>query len=645
MKCPNCGKTIRSKNQCVHCGYVFNSNAKQTRNTPKQVDAIDTKRENDTFRSEKEPVEFESVTINSRSNQNESTQNESTNDAYEEVYVYNEPKQPSGCRRVFSFLLKLVLAVLVVFLLFYYGPTLYNKAMNLINGNDQTEQTTESTSNQNESAEPVKSEQGQNEATSESSEEAAEGSNWNFETNTDNYPVIRVAMTPEEPVGSIDGDTFTFELENGNTGPQEITDYSLTPEGDQLILSFRDPALNVLSTEPQPQTLTITSESLNVSEEISYDIPSEGLDQATIDQYNEIINSTFDGNEDVTAFINTNDENSAPFIYDDQTKEAGSLISWYIIERVYQAIEENELSLEDTIPLNSALMAEGDTAPLSMVEPDAEYTVEELLDLMIQDQDLTAMNHLIQEVGGPNQFNIWLNEHNYFSTRVNNLLSLSPDGQVAGAMTNVQDLGQLLQLLSNDELVSSEASEMIKEKLLQSPETAKYPSEGIEGVERRYELASSDDNAQQQYYSGILESEDGNHIIIMMANSYDEAENIVAKIQSALADIMNKHLSNGEQYESSEESSEETEESTEATVPVEEAPSVAETPVESEAAGYTESVEQYAPENPAYYSQYVQGQDRYVELPDRSIVNANGQRIEPTWFFDEESQTYRYTFE
>ncbi len=636
MKCPNCGKTIRSKNQCAHCGYVFNSDAKKTRDAHRNDETLEVNKEKDTLRSEREPVEFESVTINSRS-----TQDETPNDQYEEVYVYEEPKQPGGCRRVFSFLIKLILAVVVVFLLFYYGPMLYNKAMDYFNRNEQTEQTTESTSTENESTEPVKSEQGQNEATSESTENA-QTSNWTFETNTDDYPVIRVAMTPEEPVDSIDGDTFTFELTNGNTESQEITEYSLTPEGNQLILSYRDPALNVLSAEPQPQTLTITSDSLNVSEEVTYEIPSNGLDQATIDQYNEIINNTFDGNEKVTAFIDTNDENHSPFIYDDQTQEAGSLISWYIIERVYLAIEDNELSLDDVIRINSALMAEGDTAPLSTVEPDTEYTVDELLDLMIQEQDLTAMNHLIQEVGGPNQFNIWLNEHNYFSTRVNNLLSLSPDGQVTGAMTNVQDLGQLLQQLSNNELVSAEASEMIKEKLLLSPETAKYPSEGIEGVERRFELVSSDENAQQQYYSAILESENANHIIILMANSYDEAQTMTEKIQMALTDIMNLQLGN----ENSDESEDEIEESTEAAASVEESVSIAETPVESQQpANSTEPVEQYVPENPAYYSQYVRGEDRYVELPDRSIVNENGQRVEPTWFFDERTQTYRYTFE
>ena len=138
------------------------------------------------------------------------------------------------------------------------------------------------------------------------------------------------------------------------------------------------------------------------------------------------------------------------------------------------------------------------------------------------------MNHLIQEVGGPNEFNVWLNENSYFSTRVNNLLSISETGEVAGALTNVQDLGQLLTKLSNDELVSEDASTDIKERLLQSPFTAKYPESGIEEVVSRYEIASTDDNAEQQYYSAILETEETDYIVIMMVSNFDDIEGTVS---------------------------------------------------------------------------------------------------------------------
>ncbi|MBG9988934.1 serine hydrolase [Aerococcaceae bacterium DSM 111176] len=671
MECPNCGRTVRSKTQCAHCGYVFGSGeAKQANNAQSNDDVTRSTRSEREARAEKQrkELEFEEVSVNS---QPESRSDYSRND--DDIYVYEEEKERSGCGRVVGFIIKLLVAVVLVFLLFLYGPQLYEMAMDYFNGDDQTEQTeqtseavseatseVESTEGEGDASEGEETEgEGEGEASSEgesaneeSTDEDVAGASWSMDTNMDEYPVVTVTMTPEDgaPVGSIDNETFTFELTNGNTSSQEITDYSLTTEGDDLVLSFSDPALNVISADPQEQVLSITSEDLNVSETVTYEIPSNGLDQDQVDTYNQVINDAFTNGEEVTAFIGSNDEETAAFTYDSQTKDAGNLISWFVIERVYQAIEDNELAIEDTVTLNEALLADGDVGPLSEATEEEEYTIGELLDLAIQDQDLTAMNHLIQEVGGPNEFNVWLNENSYFSTRVNNLLSMSDDGGVAGALTNVQDLGQLLNKLSEDTLVSEEASADIKERLLLTPYTAKYPENGIEGVVSRYEIASTDENAEQQYYSAILETEETDYVVITMVSNFDDAEETVSTMSSVINDSMSYavtgEISEEEEEVSSEEVSEETsEESTVAEEPVESF--VAEEPVQNESTEvtYEEPVEQYTPQNPEYYEQYVPSEGAYVTLPDRSIVNANGERVEPTWFFDEGTGTYRYTFE
>lgn len=650
MECPNCGRTVRSKTQCAHCGYVFGSgDAKQAKNAQSNDGVKPVTSEPEVKAEKREELEFEDVSVNSQpDSRTDFTEN------FDDIYVYEEEKERGGCGRVIGFIVKLIVAVVLVFLLFLYGPQIYDTVIKYINGDDQTEQTEEAVSEATSEADPTEGDASSEEesATEESTDEEVAGANWSFETNMDEYPIVTVTMTPDEgaEVGSIDNETFSFELNNGNASSQEITDYSLTTEGGNLVLSFSDPALNVVAAEPQEQELTITSEALNVSETVTYEIPSSGLEQDLVDTYNSIINDSFTNGEEVTAFIGSNENDTSAFTYDNQTKDAGNLISWFVIERVYQAIEDSELAIEDTVALNSALVAQGDTAPLSEATEEDEYTIGDLLDLVIQEQDLTAVNHLIQEVGGPNEFNVWLNENSYFSTRVNNLLSISETGEVAGALTNVQDLGQLLTKLSNDELVSEDASTDIKERLLQSPFTAKYPESGIEEVVSRYEIASTDDNAEQQYYSAILETEETDYIVIMMVSNFDDIEGTVSTMSSVVNDSMSYAIT-GEVSEEEEEvsSEEETEEASEESVVAEEPVEsyVAEEPVQYDSTDYNyqEPVEQYTPENSGYYDQYVPSEGTYINLPDRSIVNENGERVEPTWFYDEATETYRYTFE
>lgn len=645
MKCPNCGRTVRSKSQCAHCGYVFgSSDAKRSSNTQAN--------EEDNYVAPKKPAtdiklgETIELDVSEMNSQPEPEQKPEDNFKYvddnEDLYVYEEEEERGGCRRIISFLIQLIVGVVVVFLLFLYGPRIYEKAMSLIKGGDnQTEEAAkELTSDQASSVEPVVEEVAvENPVTP-----------WQFVTNTDAYPLVTIKMTSDKPVDLVDSNTFKFELTNGNTASQAITDYSLAKEGNDIILSFRDPAVNVVAAEPQDQSLAISSESLGMTGTVTYSIPTNGVNKDLVEEYNKIINNAFSKGEEVTALIGSAKEGAAPFIYDNQTKEAGSLISWYIIERVYQAIEAKTLTLEDTLTLNIALIADGDTTS----EEGKEVTIDELLDLVIQSQDLTAMNHLIQQVGGPNEFNIWLNENSYFSTRVNNLLSVSESGQVAGSVTNVQDLGQLLHKLANDELVSKEASEAIKKKLLLSPETAKYPEAGIDGITKRYEITSSDLSGQQQYYSAVLETETENYVVILKVNNFEDAAATVANVSTVINETITyalKGANTGEQASSSTDSSSS---SSDESIK----PEVSETPEASSVAVeptqvttsepvYTEpvQVEQYDPQYNGYYEQYVSGQDQYVQLPDRSIINANGERVEPKWYFDEASNSYMYTFE
>src|SRR5699024_1712168 len=193
-----------------------------------------------------------------------------------------------------------------------------------------------------------------------------------------------------------------------------------------------------------------------------------------------------------------------PYVYDDQSVEADALISWFVLGFTFNAIEDGELTLEDPVVVSSDLVAENDEGIVATVEDGTEFTIQELLSAVVEANDVSAMNHLIQETGGPNAFNLWLNESNYFSIRVTQMLIVKESGQVTADVTNAEDIAQLLNKIANNELVSEEADATIKELLLITPVTAIYPEGQIAGYQTRYEIASADTNTAQQNYAGIV---------------------------------------------------------------------------------------------------------------------------------------------
>ena len=92
MQCPNCGRNVRSKNQCAYCGHVFNK---------------------------QEVAELKEETRN-------------------EDVVQETPRRSSGgFSRVLWGIIKLVLAVAIVFLAFLYGPRIINQVVDYFQTSDK----------------------------------------------------------------------------------------------------------------------------------------------------------------------------------------------------------------------------------------------------------------------------------------------------------------------------------------------------------------------------------------------------------------------------------------------------------------------------------------------------------------------------
>src|SRR5699024_9099103 len=177
--------------------------------------------------------------------------------------------------------------------------------------------------------------------------------------NLDEYPLTNVALEFNESLDNVDSTTFNFTIDaNGETVELE-DDYSLVKDGQTLTISFNDPSVAVLSTDAQEQVLNVESESLGVSESISYEVPTTSLDTEQAEFFNSTITDNLASIGDVSAVVYPQDA-EVPYVYDDQSVEADALISWFVLGFTFNAIEVGELTLEDPVVVSSDLVAEND---------------------------------------------------------------------------------------------------------------------------------------------------------------------------------------------------------------------------------------------------------------------------------------------
>lgn len=545
MKCPNCDRNVRSKTQCAYCGYDFKAGdvaaaePKRSERTEQAPEVVGNERERGVEAAVPEVTEFRDAGDIGSGEVYE------TRSAREPQTVLPKTKRKGG-NAVWG-IIKLLIAIAVVFLLFLYGPRLVGQVMDYFNSEDNFfVQTFGSKDDSSEETSDVASEEtevdGESTADGESAEELASEETvtqsaltlTNQSVELENYPTIGVTMAFEESLSSVDQTTFKF-LVSGTGEEIELSEYSLFKEGNNLVLSFNDPTLEVVAATEQEQTLRLVSQELNIDEAVTYTLPDVNVDQEQAKQFNDTINNNLTDLGNVSAvFFEAGAD--VPFAYDNQSIDADSLIAWFVIERTFAGLSNGEFTLESSVAVNDSLKAANDSGTVATTEVDATYTYEQLLEYVVRERDLSAMNHLIQETGGLNEFNLWLNESGYFSTRLTAPLSYNDEGVISGAMTSAQDLGNLLDALANDSLVNETSDATIKEMLLQSPFSDKYP-EDLAGVVTRYELMSADDNPSRQYYAGVLEMEETSYIVVMLVANATNAEEVVPAIATTIEEL------------------------------------------------------------------------------------------------------------
>ncbi|XJS10116.1 serine hydrolase [Aerococcaceae bacterium WGS1372] len=620
MQCPNCGRNVRSKNQCAYCGHVFN-------------------------KEEVSKAKKDDVVVNSNNDVNETS---SFPDARHVEYQEERPSRRSGggFGKVLWGIIKLILVVALVFLAFLFGPRLINNVVNYFQSSD-----TEVIENQPESrpeednlnTAESDSEDSATESTvddltedteeSESTEEAETSDELvvsNQSVNLDEYPMVKVVLEFDQPLNEVTSETFDFTVSTNGETVDLGDDYSLIKEGQSLSISYNDPVVSVLTTEALEQKLMVTSKDLGINEEITYELPGSSLDSEQADFFDATINDNLSSIADVSAVVAPADAD-IPFVYDNQSVDADALIAWFVLGHTYNAINAGEITAEDTVEVAANLQAENENSTVSNAEEGEVFTINELMVEVVHNGDASAMNHLIQATGGPNAFNLWLNESNYFATKVTQLLSVQEDGTLVGAVTSAQDIAQFLEKLANNSLISEELDNEFKELLLDSPVTNKYPPQNIEGYQSRYEIANSDTNAAKQYYSGIIELEDTYYIAVVLASNFESAEEVVPAVADSIRGLVT-YFDTGETISESEEepaSSEEVVESSQEQVSIIEEPQVDQGSANEDGRNYS--------------NQYVENIGSYVNLPEETIYDESLGDYRPAkWFYNEETGTYQY---
>ncbi|MCR8969515.1 class A beta-lactamase-related serine hydrolase [Facklamia sp. 7083-14-GEN3] len=607
MQCPNCGRNVRSKTQCAYCGYKFNqadkkeqsSLNKRRQNDSKAVDKnshdltemkhsqnlgenrqhVPVRRslEKELAEAEKEAKLAYERSLQSKSKDNESEvdsdeafkkradeilsypytgsafSDESTDN--EEDYIVPKTKKTSFGKVLWS-MFKWLILLAVFFLMFVYGPQLVGMVKSYLEPtiNQNNEQPAKELENSQNSTETTSRESTMNAISDNSSKvnsNSEENQTTSFEdtafqiedseVDVENYPMISINLDFAESLSDVDQETFTFKVKYNETETDLEDEFSLFKEGKKLRLSFNDPALSVIGEDTSQQKLLISAE--NFSESIAYEVPNKQDQAERIDELNRIVNDYFSDQETVALQIQQLGDKT-PFVYENQTMEADRLIAWFILQRTFELLADETITLGQEIPVKTQLIASGDTGQVASQARDS-YTVQELIDLTVQSGDASAMNHLVQLADGVNRFNYWLKESGYFATRMNAPLAIEEDSYITGAVTDVTDLANLLVKLAKNELIDEEYDALLKESVTLSPLTDKFPNYNA-NVTQRYELLTTEENPQLQHIAGIAQTVGEDYIYVVLTKNFNEPYDMNARMSQTINDILTQYLSNQE---------------------------------------------------------------------------------------------------
>ena len=177
----------------------------------------------------------------------------------------------------------------------------------------------------------------------------------------------------------------------------------------------------------------------------------------------------------------------------DETFYAASVIKVPIMIAAYEALEKNEISFSDKIPLKREELV-GGSGVLQHITPGTELTIYDLIVLMIIQSDNTATNMLIDLLGAEKIQNT-MNNYGWTSSTCFNKLMTIPVERKGNNMITAGDMALMLKQMVTGKLISVHASEemisIMKKQQISDALPGKLPSPEHENIGGRpaWELA------------------------------------------------------------------------------------------------------------------------------------------------------------
>ncbi|CAM3368182.1 serine hydrolase [Vagococcus fessus] len=161
------------------------------------------------------------------------------------------------------------------------------------------------------------------------------------------------------------------------------------------------------------------------------------------------------------------------FETNDQKQLAAGMINLYIMQMLFDKVEQGKMELSGSYKLTSKDKTSG-TGVLKDMSDGTSLTNEKLVEYMLVDSDNTATNVLINRLGGLGEIEKFIQSKGYSNTHINRKMAdMGAISQGKENYTSVKDTGNLLSKLYKHDLVSKEMDDKMLAILSKTKDKAK----------------------------------------------------------------------------------------------------------------------------------------------------------------------------
>ena len=193
------------------------------------------------------------------------------------------------------------------------------------------------------------------------------------------------------------------------------------------------------------------------------------------DGVEEKIYATLNDGTEYAVFLAYPQKSEENFIYNSKPMRSASMIKVFILAAVMEKVQNGEISLDEPIILKSSDKV-GGAGILAGYASGTEFSLREILRLMITESDNTATNIVIDRVG-MSAINNYISRNGYGDTILRRKM-MDMDAIYAGRenFSSVKDLGDIFVKIYNHTCVNDNLDEIMIEFLKGQTDTDCFPS-------------------------------------------------------------------------------------------------------------------------------------------------------------------------